>query len=99
MIWRKSLMTVRAFEDDPIPTNRLIPYPVIICAVQGDPTAMDQVIVHFNPYIAYLSRRNARDEEGFLIMITDPEIEARLISRLVRAVVRFKIITEANQLK
>jgi len=99
MIWRKSLMTVRAFEDDPIPTNRLIPYPVIICAVQGDPTAMDQVIVHFNPYIAYLSRRNARDEEGFLIMITDPEIEARLISRLVRAVVRFKIITETNQLK
>jgi hypothetical protein len=60
---------------------------------------MDQVIVHFNPYIAYLSRRNARDEEGFLIMITDPEIEARLISRLVRAVVRFKIITETNQLK
>lgn len=92
-------MTVRAFEDDPIPTNRLIPYPVIICAVQGDPTAMDQVIVHFNPYIAYLSRRNVRDEEGFLIMITDPEIEAQLISRLVQAVVRFKIITETNQLK
>lgn len=32
-------------------------------------------------------------------MITDPEIEARLISRLVQAVVRFKIITEANLLK
>jgi len=92
-------MAVQKFENEPIPTNRLIPYPVIICAVQGDPTAMDQVIVHFNPYIAYLSRRNARDEEGFLIMITDPEIEARLISRLVRAVVRFKIITETNQLK
>ena len=92
-------MTGQGFENKLRSTKRLLPYPVIICAVQGDPTAMDQVIVHFNPYIAYLSRRNARDEEGFLIMITDPEIEARLISRLVRAVVRFKIITETNQLK
>ena len=92
-------MTDRSYENKSWQRKKLLPYPVIICAVQGDPTAMDQVIVHFNPYIAYLSRRNVRDEEGFLIMITDPEIEAQLISRLVQAVVRFKIITEANLLK
>lgn len=92
-------MTVRAFEDDPIPTNRLIPYPVIICAVQGDPTAMDQVIIHYNSYIEYLSRRNVRDEEGFFVMIPDPEIEAQLTSRLVQAVVRFKILSGPSQVK
>jgi hypothetical protein len=92
-------MTGQRFENELRSTKRLVPYPVIICAVQGDPTAMDQVIVHYNPYIAYLSRRNVRDEEGFFVKIPDPEIEARLTSRLVRAVVRFKIITETNQVK
>ncbi len=92
-------MAVQKFENEPIPTNRLIPYAVIICAVQGDPTAMDQVIGYYNPYIAYLSRRNVRDEEGFFIKMPNPEIEARLTSRLVRAVVCFKILGGPNQAK
>ena len=92
-------MTGQRFENELRSPKRQVPSTVIICAVQVDPTAMDQVIVHFNPYIAFLSRRNVRDEEGFFVKIPDPEIEARLTSRLVRAVVRFKIITETNQVK
>jgi len=92
-------MAVQKFENEPIPTNRLIPYAVIICAVQGDPTAMDQVVGYYNPYIAYLSRRNVRDEEGFFIKMPNPEIEARLTSRLVRAVVCFKILSGPSQVK
>jgi len=92
-------MAVQKFENEPIPTNRLIPYAVIICAVQGDPIAMDQVISHYNPYITYLSRRNVRDEGGFFIKMPNPEIEARLTSRLVRAVVCFKILGGPNQAK
>jgi len=60
---------------------------------------MDQVIGYYNPYIAYLSRRNVRDEEGFFIKMPNPEIESRLTSRLVRAVVRFKIISRSSQVK
>jgi hypothetical protein len=92
-------MAVQKFENEPIPTNRLIPYAVIICAVQGDPTAMDQVISYYNPYIAYLSRRNVRDEEGFFTKMPNHEIEAQLTSRLVRAVVRFKILSGPSQVK
>lgn len=77
--------------------GRLIPYTVIICAVQGDPMAMDQVIGHYNPYIVFLSRRNVRDEEGYLFTMPNPEIEACLTSRLVQAVVRFKIIHRSSQ--
>lgn len=92
-------MSVQKFENEPIPTNRLIPYAVIICAVQGDPIAMDQVISHYNPYITYLSRRNVRDEGGLIIKMPNPEIESRLTSRLVRAVVCFKILGGPNQAK
>ncbi len=92
-------MAVQKFENEPIPTNRLIPYAVIICAVQGDPIAMDQVISHYNPYITYLSRRNVRDEGGLIIKMPNPEIEAQLTSRLVRAVVCFKILGGPNQAK
>ena len=92
-------MTGQGFENELRSTKRLLPYPVIICAVQGDPTAMDQVIGYYNPYIAYVSRRNVRDEEGFFIKMPNPEIESRLTSRLVRAVVCFKILGGPNQAK
>ncbi len=92
-------MAVQKFENEPIPTNRLIPYAVIICDVQGDPTDMYQVISYYNPYIAYLSRRNVRDEEGFFTKMPNHEIEAQLTSRLVRAVVRFKILSGPSQVK
>ena len=82
-------MTGQGFENELRSTKRLLPYPVIICAVQGDPTAMDQVIGYYNLYIAYLSRRNVRDEEGFFTKMP----------RLVRAVVCFKILGGPNQVK
>ena len=89
-------MTGQGFENKLRSTKRLLPYPVIICAVQGDPTAMDQVIGYYNPYIAYLSRRNVRDEDGYFMRLPNAEIEARLISRLVRAVIQFKIKTRSS---
>ena len=92
-------MTGQGFENELGSRKRLLPYPVIICAVQGDPIAMDQVIDHYNPYITYLSRRNVRDEGGLIIKIPNPEIEAQLTSRLVRAVVRFKFISGSSQVK
>ena len=92
-------MTGQGFENELRSTKRLLPYPVIICAVKGDPIAMDKVIGHYNPYIAYLSKRNVRDEEGFFFRVPNPEIETRLTSRLVCAVMQFKIISESNQVK
>ena len=89
-------MTGQGFENELRSTKRLLTYPVIICAVQGDPTAMDQVIGFYNPYIAYLSRRNVRDEDGYFMRLPNAEIEARLISRLVRAVIQFKIKTRSS---
>lgn len=89
-------MTDQIYENKCWQRNKLLPHPVIICAVKGDPIAMGKVIDHYNPYIAHLSKRNVRDEEGFFFRVPNPEIEARLTSRLVCAVMRFKIISESN---
>ena len=42
----------------------LLPYPVIIAVIKGDPEAMNIVIQHYDSEIAYLSMRTLRDERG-----------------------------------
>ena len=63
----------------------LLPYPVIIAATKGDPEAMNIVVQHYESYIASLSMRKLRDE------CIDEDIRDRLRSRLMRAVLSFKV--------
>ena len=46
------------------PENALVPYPVILAASKGDPNAMKIVLQHYQSYIAYLSMKKIRDENG-----------------------------------
>ncbi len=92
-------MTGQSYDNKSWQRKNLVPYLVIICEANSEPIAMDKVIGHYNPYIAYLSKRNVRDEEGFFFRVPNPEIEARLTSRLICAVMRFKIISKSNQSK
>ena len=45
----------------------LLPYPVILAATKGDPSAMSIVVQHYAGYIAYLFTRKVRDEYGHLL--------------------------------
>lgn len=69
----------------------LLPYPVIIAAAKGDPEAMNIVVQHYESYIASLSMRKLRDERGNIYWGIDEDIRDRLRSRLMRAVLSFKI--------
>ena len=69
----------------------LLPYPVIIAATKGDPEAMNIVVQHYESYIAYLSMRKLRDERGNTYYGIDEDIRGRLRSRLMRAVLSFKV--------
>ena len=69
----------------------LLPYPVIIAATKGDPEAMAIVVKHYESYIASLSMRKFRDERGNTYYGTDQDIYDRLRSRLIRAVLDFKV--------
>ena len=69
----------------------LLPYPVIIAATKGDPEAMNIVVQHYESYIAFLSMRKLRDERGNIYYGIDEDIRDRLRSRLMRAVLSFKV--------
>lgn len=69
----------------------LLPYPVIIAATKGDPEAMTAVVQHYESKIAYLSMRKLRDERGNTYYGIDEDIRDRLRSRLMRAVLSFKV--------
>ena len=69
----------------------LLPYPVIIAATKGDPEAMAIVVKHYESYIASLSMRKFHDERGNTYWGIDEDIRDRLQSRLMRAILSFKI--------
>ena len=69
----------------------LLPYPVIIAATKGAPEAMNIDVQHYESYIASLSMRKLRDERGNIYWGIDEDISDRLRSRLMRAVLSFKV--------
>ena len=69
----------------------LLPYPVIIAAIKGDPQAMSIVVQHYESYIASLSMQKLRDERGNTYYGIDEDIRDRLWSRLMRAVLSFEV--------
>lgn len=69
----------------------LLPYPVIVAAIQGDFEAMEFVLQHYESYIVSLSIRKFRDDRGNLYYGMDRDIYDRLRSKLMRAVLKFKI--------
>ncbi|WP_048801116.1 helix-turn-helix domain-containing protein [Streptococcus constellatus] len=69
----------------------LLPYPVIIAATKGESQAMNIVCQHYAGYIAHLSMRKLRDERGNTYYDIDEDIRDRLRSKLMQAVLIFKI--------
>ena len=73
--------------------NRLIPIPVIYKAMDGDELAISAVIAHYRRYIRFLSRRPCRDALGFEHLYVDEDMQHRLESKLIYAVItNFKIL-------
>lgn len=69
----------------------LLPYPVIIAATKGDPDAMAIVIKRYESEIAELSMRTLRDERGNTYYGIDSDVQDRLRSKLMQAVLSFRI--------
>ena len=75
--------------------NRLIPLSVIYEAMNGDEIAIGAVISHFRGYIRFLSRLPCRDALGFEHLYVDEDMQRRLESKLIYAVItNFKILKE-----
>ena len=76
------------------PEKALVPYPVILAATKGDPDAMKIVLQHYQSYIAYLSMKKIRDENGNTYWGIDEDLRERLQAKLMQAVLNFKIYRE-----
>ena len=75
--------------------NRLIPLSVIYEAMNGDEIAIHAVVSHYRGYIRFLSRRPCRDVLGFEHLYVDEDMQRRLESKLIYAVItNFKILKE-----
>ena len=73
--------------------NHLIPLSIIFEAMNGDEIAVGTVISHFRGYIRFLSRRSCRDALGFEHLYVDEDMQRRLESKLIYAVItKFKIL-------
>ena len=73
--------------------NRLMPISVIYQAMNGDEFVISAVISHYRGYIRYLSRRSCRDALGFEHLYADEDMQRRLESKLIYAVItNFKIL-------
>ena len=69
----------------------LLPFPVILAATKGDPDAMKIVVQHYQSYIANLSMKKIRDENGNTYWGIDEDLRERLQTKLMQAVLNFKI--------
>lgn len=71
--------------------NQLLPYETIEAATNGDITAINSVLAHFEGYIATLATRTLYDEHGCPCQYLDPELKRRLETKLIVRVLKFKI--------
>ncbi|MBE6881202.1 MAG: helix-turn-helix domain-containing protein [Ruminococcaceae bacterium] len=69
----------------------LLPLPIILSANAGEPEAMNIVLSHYEKYITYLSVRRFRKRDGYTYYGVDEDVRIRLQSRLIEAVLKFKI--------
>ena len=70
---------------------KLLPFDTIKAATQGDSTAMNAVMRHFGGYIATLSLRPMRDENGNERYSVDENIRRELEAKLAAAVLKFRV--------
>jgi hypothetical protein len=69
--------------------SKLIPYPVIVLAADGDVDAINAVLKHFEGYIAVLATRQLFDEYGYPHLYVDEELRRRLETKLITAILSF----------
>ncbi|MDH6363062.1 hypothetical protein M2139_000037 [Enterococcus sp. PF1-24] len=72
--------------------QNVLPFPIIVLAVQGDVMAMNQILKHFEHYMIKLSQKTLFDEFGNPYIHVEPEIKRTLETKLIMAILNFELI-------
>ena len=71
--------------------RKLLPFHIIKAASEGDITAINAVLKHYEGYIITLSTRKMYDEGGQVHYCVDETLRRRLETKLITKILAFKI--------
>lgn len=71
--------------------QNVLPFPIIVLAVNGDVNAVNHVLKHFELYIIKLSQKTLFDEFGNPYIHVEPEIKRKLETKLIVAMLNFNL--------
>lgn len=69
----------------------MVPFKIIVKAADGDTEAINQVKLHYRPYLSKRSLRLMKDEFGNSKMIVDQDLRSRMETRLITKILDFEI--------
>ncbi|MGQ4242176.1 helix-turn-helix domain-containing protein [Enterococcus casseliflavus] len=69
----------------------VLPFTVILLAVQGDVIAVNHILKHFEACIIKLSQKTLFDEYGTPHIHIEPEIKRALETKLIIAILKFEL--------
>ena len=70
-------------------SNKCIPLPLITLAANGDIDAINTVLRHYEGYITALATKRLYDEYGKPHLCVDAELQRRLETKLITAILGF----------
>lgn len=71
--------------------SKLLPYHIIAAAASGDVEAINEVLKHYEGYIAALSTRKLYDECGNPHYCVDETLRRRLETKLITKILAFEV--------
>lgn len=72
--------------------KKLIQFQIIKRASEGDVQAINEILKHYEGYIANLSIRKMYDEYGVIHFCIDETLRRRLETKLIQTILKFKLV-------
>ena len=72
--------------------KKLIQFQIIKRASEGDVQAINEILKHYEGYIANLSIRKMYDEYGVIHFCIDETLLRRLETKLIQTILKFKLV-------
>lgn len=75
-----------------VSNKKLVSFGIIKRASEGDIQAINEILKHYEGYIASLSTRKMYDEYGGTYYCVDETLRRRLETKLIKTILGFKIV-------
>ena len=72
-------------------------YYLISSAMDGDETAIEKLLVFYDPYISKCCLRPSYDEYGNVYIVVDMELKGRIREALIKMILDFEIDIEIEE--